>query len=108
KLSEEEWGAALRALGEVDADYIIVSGSLPRGVPHDFCARAGELIRRKGAKFVLDTSGAALKAAIAAGGIWLAKPSRGEFEALVGRELPGRDEVAAAALEMVRSGAVEL
>lgn len=108
KLSDEEWGRALAALDEVDADYVIVSGSLPRGVPQDFCTRAGERIRRGGAKFVLDTSGAALKAAFAAGGIWLAKPSRGEFESLVGRKLPEREEVAVAALDIVRSGAVEL
>jgi fructose-1-phosphate kinase PfkB-like protein len=57
-------------------------------------------------KFVLDTSGPALKAALGYG-IHLAKPSRGELEGLTGRDLKDHDVLVSAAQELVASGAVE-
>ena len=59
-------------------------------------------------KLVLDTSGQALREAIAAGGIHLAKPSLGEFEQFVGRSLRDPKDQDDAAMEVVRSGRVEL
>jgi 6-phosphofructokinase 2 len=41
-------------------------------------------------------------------GVALAKPSRREFEALVGHSLPDRAALEAAALAMVRAGALEM
>lgn len=55
---------------------------------------------------VIDTSGDALRLALEQGGIALAKPSRGEFESLVGRPLRGNGELEQAAVELVRSGRV--
>jgi hypothetical protein len=42
----------------------------------------------RGVRMVLDTSGEALRAGLAGGGIHLVKPSRGELEAFAGRPLP--------------------
>jgi 6-phosphofructokinase 2 len=107
EIAEADWRAVLAALEEEDAAWIVASGSLPRGVPDDFYARAAAVAARRGARFVLDTSGAPLRAALGRG-LALIKPSRGEFEALVGRRLetPEAQEQAAAAL--VREGAAEL
>jgi 6-phosphofructokinase 2 len=106
-VAEAEWRACLAALDEIDCDYLVASGSLPRGVPQDFYALAGEAVRRKGIKLVLDTSGAALRAGIG-GGVYLIKPSLGEFEALVGRRLPVPAEQEAAAHELIASGATQM
>ena len=106
RLSAEEAASVLEAVGSVDCDYFVASGSLPPGVPEHLYARLGAAAAARGARFVLDTSGAALQLALENGGIFLVKPSRGEFEAFAGRSL-GKDEVAAEAERLVASGRVE-
>lgn len=103
-----EWHACLAALEDIECDYLVASGSLPRGVPDDFYARVAEIASRKGAKLVLDTSGAGLRAALDRGGIHLVKPSLGEFEGLVGRRLADPAAQEDAARRLVASGAAEL
>mgnify|MGYP002621820039 CR=1 FL=1 len=76
--------------------YVVASGSLPASAPADFYARLAREASRNGARFVLDTSGAALKDTFAEGGVFLAKPSQGELEELVGAELDEKGVVEAA------------
>ncbi|HVX79545.1 MAG TPA: 1-phosphofructokinase family hexose kinase [Bradyrhizobium sp.] len=106
-LVETEWQSALSHLKECDADYIVASGSLPPGVPVDFYARLASIVQSNGARLILDTSGPALQAAISAGGIYLAKPSLGEFEILTHRKLESVEELVEAATSLVATGAVE-
>ncbi len=87
-VSPEEWGAALQVIERSEATWLVASGSLPRGVPCDFYARCCAIARRRGQKFVLDTSGPALRAAAVAGGAELLKMSLGELEFLAGNPLP--------------------
>lgn len=103
-LAPAEWQAALDHCERLDCGWLVASGSLPRGVPQDFYARLSRIAQARGIKLVLDTSGPALAAALAAGGLYLVKPSLGEFEAFVGRPLPTPADVGTAALELVRSG----
>ncbi len=84
-VEQDEWRSALKVLESVDAEWIVASGSLPRGVPHDFYARAAAIATRRGQKFVLDTSGPALEAAVGHG-IELLKVSLGELEYLIGHK----------------------
>ena len=107
EISPDEWQSVLAELEKTDAAWIVASGSLPRGVPEDFYARAAAIARRRGQRFVLDTSGSPLKVALGQG-ITLAKPSRREFESLVGRELADVAELEAAARGFVRDGALEM
>ena len=108
-LAEVEWRAALAALAAEPAEWVVLSGSLPRGVPEGFYAEAAGQARAQGRKVALDTSGAALRVALgAAGGVDLVKPSLGEFEALLGRNLQATGAVEAAAVEFARSGAAAL
>ena len=88
------------------AAYIVASGSLPLGVPADFYAQVGALARRCGARFALDTSGAALKAS--GHGIHLLKPSLRELEELAGREMVGERDEEAAARALVAEGRCEI
>jgi 6-phosphofructokinase 2 len=102
-LAEAEWQAALAALEAEPGEWMVASGSLPRGVPADFYVRCADLARRQGRHFVLDTSGPALQAALGHG-LALIKPSRGEFETMVGRPLGTPRALNEAALEVVRNG----
>jgi 6-phosphofructokinase 2 len=106
EVSADEAEAALEAAASVQCDYFVASGSLPRGIADDFYARLCRKVTGRGARFVLDTSGAPLRSALDSGGIFLIKPSRGEFEKLAGRSL-STGELVAEAEALVSSGAVE-
>jgi len=107
EVSAGEWYAALAALAAEPGEWIVASGSLPRGVPADFYVLAADLARRQGRCYVLDTSGPALKAALGHG-LAVIKPSRGEFETLVGRPLNTPKVQAEAAMTLVREGQAEM
>jgi 6-phosphofructokinase 2 len=108
EVAPSEWQECLAILGSLECEYLVASGSIPKGVPADFYARVASIARERGMKLVLDTSGQALRETIAVGGIHLAKPSLGEFEQFVGRSLREPKEQEDAAMEVVRSGRVEL
>ncbi len=106
EVSDAEWHAALTTLETVEGGWLVASGSLPRGVPVDIYARIGDIARRRGMAFVLDSSGPPLKAALGHG-VALLKPSLGELEELVGRKLATRDEQEREAMALIRAGAAE-
>jgi 6-phosphofructokinase 2 len=103
-IAPEEWQAVLDRLDEADFDYLVASGSLPPGVPDDFYARAAAVACKRGARFVLDSSGVALAGGLTDRGVYLVKPSLDEMTALAGRELIGDGAVAEAAGSIVGSG----
>ena len=106
EVTEREAAEAIEAAVEADCDYLIASGSLPRGVAVDFYAKLASRLAERGTRFVLDTSGEPLKTALGRGGIFLVKPSRGEFEAFVGRKLSAAD-LAKEAERLVAAGTAE-
>ena len=106
-LREHEWQASLAELEGLEPDYVVASGSLPRGAPVDFYARIARSLRARGARLVLDTPGAPLRAALAVG-VHLIKPNLGEFERLVGRALPEPAEQEAEARRQVEAGRAEI
>lgn len=107
-ISAEECARCLDALRAIECDYFVASGSLPPGIAPDFYVRAGEIMRARGIPLVLDTSGAALKATLTAGGVHLVKPSAGELRQFTGRALESTEEIAAAAMAIVRADQAEL
>ena len=96
---EDHLGGLLRRLRPA---VVVVSGSLPPGVPADACGRVLVAARACGARTVVDTSGPALLEALAAGPD-VVKPNREELAEATGE----RDPVAAALL-LQRSGAREV
>ena len=60
-IAAEEWQAALAECTALAAEWLVVSGSLPRGVPDDFIARLTAASEARGTKVVVDSSGAALE-----------------------------------------------
>lgn len=105
-VTADEAGAAFETASSETCDYFVASGSLPRGIADDFYVRLCEAVTVRGARFILDTHGAPLSAALDAGGIFLVKPSRGEFEAFAGRPL-GTDELVREAERVVEAGKAE-
>lgn len=89
-----------------DGDYIIASGSLPNGAPADTYRRMAAVAQKKGIRFVLDTSGEALRETVDHAKIFLLKPSISEMEKLVGDRLDEKS-ASAAAIELVKRGAAE-
>lgn len=103
ELTEGEWQAVLDGLRSLECDFLVASGSLPRGVPADFYAQAAQIAADKGQKFVLDTSGRALAASLGKVPIHLVKPSLSELCQLAGRELERLEEIAAEAVRVVKA-----
>jgi len=107
-ISQQDQERCLAALSRAapEADYIVASGSLPLGVPDAFYARVTELAQRRGKRFVLDTSGAALKQA--GHGIYLLKPSLRELAELSGRGIRNERDEEEAARELIAEGRSEI
>jgi 6-phosphofructokinase 2 len=89
-----------------DADYIVMSGSLPPGVPADFYQRAADLVVDLGARVIVDTSGPALRQL--RGGVFLVKPSIRELRDWTGRKLSVIDDQVAAARDVIDRGVCEV
>jgi len=103
-IQPDEIEACRATLAAQDADWLVISGSLPRGVAPAALAALVRDAHAAGRHVVLDTSGPALRAAIGQG-LALIKPSLREFEELVGRPLPDAAAQDEAALRLVREGA---
>ena len=95
-----------RFVENYEGDYIVASGSLPHGAPDDTYSRMAEAARKKGIRFVLDTSGEALRRTIDHSEIFLLKPSISELEKLVGERLDEKS-ASTAAMELVKRGSVQ-
>ncbi|MGQ0681475.1 1-phosphofructokinase family hexose kinase [Bradyrhizobium sp.] len=97
RLAEHEWKSCLAAVAGLDPfpRFLVASGSLPDGVPDDFYAQLARIAKPRGASVILDTSGAALAAAVAEG-VDLIKPNLREMRELSGgADTPAAWEVAA-------------
>jgi 6-phosphofructokinase 2 len=82
--------------------FVVASGSLPPGAPDDFYRRTAALARERGARFALDTSGAALTGA--GTGHFLIKASLRELGQLRGGEVCGRAALETAARAVIAEG----
>lgn len=98
---------ARTAAVEHEAAWVACCGSLPPGAGPELVARLVDAAHAAGARAAVDTSGAALPAALAAGAD-LVKPNREELAELAGRPLPGLADVAAAAREIAAGGVTVL
>jgi 6-phosphofructokinase 2 len=108
ELSEKEWKQCLEKAAQInDAEFIIASGSLPPGVPPDIYAQLAKIARRTNAKFIVDTSGEALKQA-ADEGVYLLKPNLGELCTLACKKELQPGEVKDIATEIIKNGKCEV
>ena len=73
------------------ADFVVLSGSLPRKVETTFYADAVRDLSRRDVRVVLDSEGVPLRLAVEAGP-YLVSPNQREAEQLVGQELEDDDD----------------
>ena len=90
ELEESEWRAALDLVRDLldEKDILVMSGSLPPGVPVSFTRLLGEVAAEARASFVLDAPGAVLDELKQTPVRWIT-PNRKEFEELIGRRMDG-------------------
>jgi len=108
-LADEEWQRCLEEIfsNQEGPDYIVASGSLPPGVPVDFYARIARLGKQRGARVVIDTSGEALRLAMAEG-VYLIKPNIREFRDLMGAGMGEEEEIRKMAQKVISDGRCEV
>jgi 1-phosphofructokinase family hexose kinase len=85
-------------------DVVVFSGSLPANLEPDTYARLIELVRKAGAKAVLDADGPALRNALEAKP-YLVKPNRLEAEVLLGKTIHSVQDAIKAARQIQSLGA---
>lgn len=107
-VTKAEWTAFLTHLTLLDLRdaYVVVSGSLPRGVPIDAYRQIIALVQSRGARAVLDADGPCLKAGLRAKPFAI-KPNVNELRRLTGQPLRSESEILRA-VEPVRRAGVEV
>jgi 6-phosphofructokinase 2 len=108
-VSDHEWQSCLSHIAGMETvpRYLVLSGSVPPGVPDDIYARIARRARETGARVVLDTSGPALAAALDVG-VFMVKPSLSELRKLTGAPLVEESQWLDAARTIVAQGKAEV
>ncbi|MFZ0257757.1 MAG: 1-phosphofructokinase family hexose kinase [Gammaproteobacteria bacterium] len=106
-LREAEWRALIDTVAALDAAYVVLSGSLPAGVPENFYKLLIQRVKHAHTKVVLDTSGAALNAGLAEG-VFLVKPNLRELQSATGASLDTDEAREAAARSLIDEGRTEV
>ncbi len=107
QITEQQADACLDIVRSLRPKYLVASGSLPPGLPETYFEKVAAFAKNIGARFILDTSGAALQAA-ADEGLYLLKPNLGELSAMVGAEHLEMTQVDDAALSIIHQGKCEV
>ncbi len=105
-LSQPEWRACLDASLDLQPDYLVVSGSLPKGVPSDFYAQLAIRAHAQQCRLLIDSGGDALQAA-GRTGVFLLKPNLRELERLADETLADEAQIQQAARRLIESGLTE-
>lgn len=104
-VSRDEWAAFLMHLKLLDLQdaYVVVSGSLPGGVPADAYGQIVEVVQTRGARAVLDADGPCLKSGLRAKPFAI-KPNVNELRRLTGKPLRSESDILRAAERAHRAG----
>lgn len=104
-VSEEEWEGFLThlALLELRDAYVVISGSLPRGIAPTAYRDIIELVQRRGARALLDADGACFKEGLKAKPFAI-KPNLDELRRATGRALKTESDIVRTAARVHRNG----
>ena len=105
-IKRNEFQQVLDIVEQMDFDYIVTTGSLPKHAPQDAYAQIAQIAARKGARVILDSSGRALSETLEQASVFLIKPSLEEMEQLIGKPLDP-EQAGEEALKIVRRGSAE-
>lgn len=101
----EEWRsflAHLRRLDLVDS-YVVLGGSLPRGLPSDAYRQMVTLVQRHGARAILDADGSCLREGLKAKP-FAVKPNLNELRRVTKRALATEEQILSAATALHKTG----
>ena len=107
-LHDDEWQQLLAKIAQLPAGTLLVlSGSLPPNMTTVAVTELLQCARQQGLRTIVDSSGEALKAAVAFGGLELLKPNQSELAELTGQSLEQPDQVVNAARSLISQGAAK-
>jgi 6-phosphofructokinase 2 len=107
EINASEKDQIIQTIQKLDANYLVVSGSLNDGLPSDFYKQIAEITKKLNIKLVVDAYGDALKNVLEAG-VYMIKPNVGELAKLVGVERLEMEEVNQAAKQIIAKGGAEI
>lgn len=107
ELTSDEQAKILETVRTSSAKFIVASGSLNEKLSSGFYKEIASIVKEKGSKFIVDTSGDALAKTLETG-VYLVKPNVGELAKLVGKERLETDEADDAAKTLIASGTAEI
>ena len=104
KVKASEYQALLQSIENVkNVEFIVVSGSIPDGIPPSIFSELSRIAAFKNAQLVVDTSGEALRYAVNSG-VYLIKPNLRELASLAGQENVEPGQAVNLAKEVLRKG----
>lgn len=107
-ISEAEAEQLLQKLsGLREQDIVILSGSVPPSLGEDFYERLIQVIKQRGAEFVIDTTGEALRQALKHRPL-LVKPNHHELAELYDAQLNTIEDVAVYGRKLLKAGATNV
>ena len=107
ELLDEEKNQILQTIKHLPSEYLVISGSLNKGLPTDFYQKIVKIGKEMGAKIIVDTSGEPLKKVLETG-VYLVKPNIGELAKLLGVEHLEQNEVENAAKKLIENKSAEI
>lgn len=107
ELSAEEQSILFKTIQELEAEYLVISGSLNEGLPTNFYQKIVKIAKVSGSKVVVDTSGEALRKVLETG-VYAIKPNIGELAKLIGVNRLEINEVEKAAQSLIEKGSAEI
>ena len=108
-VTESEIATILKTIESITPfpEIVVISGSLPPGIAPTFIKTLVKLVKNKGSKVVIDTSGEALSAALEEG-VYLLKPNIGELSRLAGIEHLDNEKATDIAMQLIDKDMAEI
>ncbi|MCB0747079.1 MAG: 1-phosphofructokinase family hexose kinase [Ignavibacteriae bacterium] len=108
ELKENEWNKIIEIIHDMrdEVNYLVASGSLPKGVPSDFYAKLADCCKQDKIKMIIDASGESLKNAVEQG-VFLIKPNMREINDLLGEELIDENKISENVQNIIRKSKTE-
>jgi len=106
-VTENNLQQCLKIVEDLHADFVVASGSLSPNMTPDFYAKLGSVVKKHNTKYIVDTSGEAVKYALEQG-VYLWKPNLGELAAFAGFGELTDDTALAAAKKVIAAKHAEI
>ena len=103
----EKLDEVVTAVVNANPEYVVCSGSLPKGLPDNTYAHLAKKLKNKNRRIILDTSGEALKLALEEG-VFLFKPNLQELSNLSGTPMLEEKDIPSTAQKLISEGRCEV